>query len=44
MQRGDESERRANNCETAVSKRHLNVGSYPLRCCRILANAFPPLM
>ena len=38
------SYRRAENCETVVSKGHLNVGNYPLRCCGILTNAFPPLM
>ena len=36
MQSGDGSYRRAENCETAVSKGHLNVGSYLLRCCDIL--------
>ena len=39
MQRGDElSYRRAKNCETAVSKGHHNVGSYPLGCCGFFAN------
>ena len=31
MQRGNGIYRRAENCETAVSKGHLNVGSYLLR-------------
>ena len=38
------SYRRAQNCETVVSKGHLNVGNYPLRRFGILTNAFPPLM
>ena len=44
MQRGDESYRRVENCETAVNKGHHNVGRYSLRCCGFFANAFPPLI
>ena len=36
MQTGDGSYKRAENCETAVSKGHLNIGSYLLRCSSIL--------
>ena len=44
MHRGDGSYRRSENCETTVSKGDLNIDSYPLRCCSILASAFPSLM
>ena len=44
MQRGDGTFRRAGNCETAVTKGHHNVGSYPLKCCGFFANAFAPLI
>ena len=44
MQRGNGSYRRDENFETAVNKGNHNVGSYPLRCCDFLANAFPPFI
>ena len=42
MQRQDRSYRRAENCETAVTKDLHNVGSYLLRCCGFLTFTSPP--
>ena len=44
MERGNGSQGRVENYEPAINKGHHNVGSYPLRCCDLIANAFPPLI
>ena len=44
MQRGYESYRRGENCETAVNKGHHNVGSHLLRCCGFFINVFTSLI